>query len=496
MLLKLCPVDIDSILFTRPEYAGLAEEIAQRGTDIYGLKKLKREQKSRDDKEIEQIPVRIAELQRLIDPAMGQKYQEALEKQEALEEALAALSAGTDDGSSAIATMKAISSELMRLEAQLQNTLIKLTSDRMNTKLKISQELASLRGSYRMLMQSSTENEKKYSEAESYVEALEASLAELRSKWYEVAEEEFVEPDVADTCPNCGQPMPEVMRESVIEKHREVFEASKEKKLESLTEQGVEMNDKIAKMKERMKTIQSNIVYINDDIDKVNGQIESTEAELRMYEVEPSFSQHPLVLQMQEQIEAKKAELEDAKDAIDPSIDAAAERRKQISQQLQDVKAVISAKQQQDSIAQRIVELENRQQQLGSQIAATEQELIRIDSFVTERCKALEESINALFPTVQWKLFDVQINAGIKDTCICMIGGVPFPDANNAAKINAGLEIIDVLSRFYGASVPVFVDNAESVNDLRRIEGQRIALTVSHDPALKIEIQLNERKVA
>lgn len=68
VLLKLCPVDVDSILLTRPEYIGIAEEIVQRGTDIYGLKKLKREQKSRDDKEIEQIPVRIAELQRLTDP--------------------------------------------------------------------------------------------------------------------------------------------------------------------------------------------------------------------------------------------------------------------------------------------------------------------------------------------------------------------------------------------------------------------------------------------
>lgn len=496
VLLKLCPVDIDSILFTRPEYAGIAEEIAQRGTDIYGLKKLKREQKSRDDKEIEQIPVRIAELQRLMDPDMERKYQEALEQQEALEAALDALSSSTDDGSSAIAAMKAISSEVMQLEAQLQNTLIKLSSERMNTRLQLSQELSSLRGSYRLLMQSSTENEKKYSEAEAFVVSLEATVAELRNKWYEVAEEQFVEPEVEDTCPHCGQLMPEGMRDAAIEKARKAFEARKEQNLERLTEEGVAANERIAQTKERMRTIQSSIVRINTDVDRVNGQIETTEAELRLYEGEPDFSQNPLILQLREALEAKKADLEDAKNAIDPSVDAAAYRKKQISQQLQDVKAVISAKQQQDSIARRIGELELRQKELGIQIAATEQELIRIDTFVTERCKALEESINALFPTVQWKLFDVQINAGIKDTCVCMIGGVPFLDANNAAKINAGLEIIDVLSRFYGASVPVFVDNAESVNDLRRIEGQRIALTVSHDPTLKVEIQLNERKVA
>lgn len=496
VLLKLCPVDVDSILLTRPEYIGIAEEIVQRGTDIYGLKKLKREQKSRDDKEIEQIPVRITELHRLMDPDMERKYQEALEQQEALETALDALSSGTDDGTSAIAAMKAISSEVMQLEAQLQNTMIKLSSDRMNTRLRLSQELASHREKLRLSQQSIAANEKSRTEAETHLASLEDTVAKLRSKWYEIAEEPFVEPEVDGICPHCGRPLPEGMRDAAIAKAREEFEAQKEQKLESLTEKGIDANEKISEVKERIRKFQNSIDRIMADVEGINVRVETTEAELRLYEGEPDFSQNPMILQMKDALEAKNNDLEEAKNAIDPSVDVASERKKMLSQQLQEVRAVISAKQQQDSIAQRIGELELRQQQLGIQIAATEQELIRIDSFVTERCRALEESINALFPTVQWKLFDVQINAGIKDTCVCMIGGVPFLDANNAAKINAGLEIIDVLSRFYEASVPVFVDNAESINDLRRIEGQRIALTVSHDPTLKIEIQTNERKVA
>ena len=59
--------------------------------------------------------------------------------------------------------------------------------------------------------------------------------------------------------------------------------------------------------------------------------------------------------------------------------------------------------------------------------------------------------------------------------------------ANTAAKINAGLEIIKSLSDYYKIVCPVFVDNAESVNNVKEIEGQIIELSVIEGAGLKIE---------
>ena len=58
--------------------------------------------------------------------------------------------------------------------------------------------------------------------------------------------------------------------------------------------------------------------------------------------------------------------------------------------------------------------------------------------------------------------------------------GVPVPwrDANNAAKINAGLEIIGTLSRHWDMTMPVFVDNAESVQNTESVSTQLIRLVV------------------
>jgi hypothetical protein len=80
---------------------------------------------------------------------------------------------------------------------------------------------------------------------------------------------------------------------------------------------------------------------------------------------------------------------------------------------------------------------------------------------------------------VRWKLFDVQINGGIADCCEATVDGVPFADLNHGARINAGIDVINALSRHYGRTVPVFVDNAEAVTALEPSESQVIRLVVS-----------------
>jgi hypothetical protein len=106
---------------------------------------------------------------------------------------------------------------------------------------------------------------------------------------------------------------------------------------------------------------------------------------------------------------------------------------------------------------------------------------------VSARCKLLESSINALFPTIRWRLFVQQDNGGIADACDCMIPSasgayVPYESANNGARINAGLEIINALCRASGNVAPLFVDNSEGVNQIIPTDGQQIQLEVTDGP--------------
>jgi hypothetical protein len=91
---------------------------------------------------------------------------------------------------------------------------------------------------------------------------------------------------------------------------------------------------------------------------------------------------------------------------------------------------------------------------------------------------------------VRWKLFEEQINGGLRDCCIATVNGVPYADLNSGMKINAGLDVIRTLSAAKGISVPLFVDNAESVTQLEDVDTQVIRLVVSEeDKSLRVEVE-------
>ena len=100
----------------------------------------------------------------------------------------------------------------------------------------------------------------------------------------------------------------------------------------------------------------------------------------------------------------------------------------------------------------------------------------------------MSDSINQMFDGLTFKLFDMQINGGIKECCEVTYDGVPYSDLNTGHRVVAGLEIIRALQRKFGVTVPVFVDNAESINDFNvpKMDCQMIMLKVTEDKELKI----------
>ena len=99
----------------------------------------------------------------------------------------------------------------------------------------------------------------------------------------------------------------------------------------------------------------------------------------------------------------------------------------------------------------------------------------------------MESNINSKFRYVKFKLFETQVNGGLNETCEALVNGVPFSNANTASQINAGIDIINALSEFYGINAPIFIDNRESINQIIDSNSQIINLIVSQDKKLRIE---------
>ena len=114
--------------------------------------------------------------------------------------------------------------------------------------------------------------------------------------------------------------------------------------------------------------------------------------------------------------------------------------------------------------------------------------LYLLDQFTKAKLESISESINGQFELVNFKLFNTLLNGGIEETCELTQNGVPYSSLNNGMRICGGLDIIKTLSKIYGKSVFVFVDNAESVNDYKmpNMNCQTVSLVVTSDKELQI----------
>ena len=141
----------------------------------------------------------------------------------------------------------------------------------------------------------------------------------------------------------------------------------------------------------------------------------------------------------------------------------------------------------------RKAELEEEEKELSAQFESLTHGLYLCDLYSKAKAALLDDKVNSHFETLKFRLFIEQQNGGIADDCEALIPCgdtlVPFRSANNAARINAGLEIIDALSNYYGVQLPIYVDNAESSTKIRDTKAQQIRLYVSeNDKTLRVEV--------
>lgn len=157
--------------------------------------------------------------------------------------------------------------------------------------------------------------------------------------------------------------------------------------------------------------------------------------------------------------------------------------------QLDEVNKVIAQAANNVAIDDRIETLRDEQKEIGQKVADQEQMLYLLEEFIRFKLNKVSESINSHFKTVNFKLFEMQLNGGMKDCCECTVNGVPYSALNSGHRIVAGLDIIRSLSELYGVSVPIFVDNAESLNEFNvpDMDAQIILLSVSEDKQLKVD---------
>lgn len=146
----------------------------------------------------------------------------------------------------------------------------------------------------------------------------------------------------------------------------------------------------------------------------------------------------------------------------------------------------------------RIAELKAEQAHLRDEQARLQKRLDLANAFVRFKTDAVTDSINGMFQTVKFKLFEPnKTNDGLQECCEAVaFGAARYGDINTAGKLLAGIDIIGALAERYGLSVPLFADNIDGLDDesftalTERVKGkmQLITLRVSEDNELRTEV--------
>lgn len=185
------------------------------------------------------------------------------------------------------------------------------------------------------------------------------------------------------------------------------------------------------------------------------------------------------------QIEEIKAELDKPLEV--PDTTELMEQKKSIIAELDAIKARLAKKETIERNNQRIQELETQLRNQSEELAQLEGIEFTMAAFSKAKIEAVESRINGLFSLVRFKMFEQQINGAEVETCEATVNGVPYSDLNNAMTINAGLDIINAICKSEGVTAPIFIDNAESVNELLHTQSQMIRLVVTDDETLSIQ---------
>lgn len=250
---------------------------------------------------------------------------------------------------------------------------------------------------------------------------------------------------------------------------------AKKNLIEELTKKNADLNTEIDALKKQ----EQDAIAKKEELSKQLSEIPS----------EADYSQNEEYVKLKaehDKILADIAKLES--EGADKVVTDLKAEKADLQAQLDEVNKVIAQAANNVAIDDRIETLRDEQKEIGQKVADQEQMLYLLEEFIRFKLDKVSESINSHFKTVNFKLFEMQLNGGMKDCCECTVNGVPYSTLNSGHRIVAGLDIIRSLSELYGVSVPIFVDNCEAVSsgNLPDMESQMICLYVSEDKELVV----------
>lgn len=484
-------------------YSTLARWLNQNKT-LDELKSKTAQQKKTIKKELDQIPTRIDEVRKGMPEA--ENYAEIEKQITSLQKQVADIDNQISDRSKAIQSVfdemqnkRAEIDKLMSSQSEIvrnanneqSKRYIELNKKRSDIEFQISKETNTLQGYERELYQLQNDIY-----LENRIEEIEKSILRKREEFVSVNEQTFTPSSDKLICPLYKHFCSDKNALDKFEKNSEndsaLFNKNKVENLEKINGEG-------AKLVDQQKELKKQLDYKRDKIKDL--EIHIKQIELVIKELTKTLNSTPLLeqkaidpadlpewVELKRKIEAIEVTIKEP-DAVDNF--ELINNKSSLNTELDLLKSKLNNKKIIENSEIRIAELNDEQSKLAQQLADFDKIEFDILEFNKAKMDEVDRRVNTLFKTVKFRLFETQINGSEIETCDTLINTngswVPYLTANNAGKINAGIDIINTLCKQNNITAPIFIDNRESVNELIYTDSQIINLIVSHDKNLRVQ---------
>lgn len=386
------------------------------------------------------ISIKNDEIQRIKSQSVSQAKQSALNELK-LEEQQARINHATDD---------------LRFNSDLKLRINNLENEKNATERNIDFAKSSL-----------TSMQSRLLEMQNGAKSLKEQIAQVNERAFDMSQ---------NVCPVCGQEYPTEKMNEMLEQ----FNLQKSNELEKLQAKGKELYSKeqFAKVKADIEQYKLDINQYSIKLGEICESIANLKGQYKIIIPFESSSKWQEIKEKREEIENKF--VDNTVERITP-IQLEIHR---LEDEVSEINRDILKIQQIEQLNARIESLKQEQKRDVANYSLLEKGLYLCQLFVMTKVNMINDSINKHFRNIKFVMFEENTsNDGIKECCKVYIptkqGLVPYETANRASQINAGLEIISILQSKFKKSMPVFVDNAESVTKLNRFDYQIIRLVVS-----------------
>ena len=487
------------------EFAELIAQLSESNEDIIAYRKHLSYQIKQIKDKLDKIPVRLEEqhkaLPELLDwESLNVRYAEALSQQKEIEAKIMQVRTGGADDVRKEEIRKRLN-EVYKLKLQAEQHSHKRYLDmQAEHKAKVTE----LTNKFRDLLASRRTLETTIPAFDTMLKRCQETLSQcekdaqaIREEWAHNQSRHFYFDERRNVCPTCGQYLPQ---EQIEEKRREAEEnlnADKARIKAELTERADKVKALRADTEEEIKSIETRKAEAEKQAEELREQMNMAFAEKQTAEKEldavPSYESlrdfgcKSILLE----IEYLEAELQ--KSSVNTEADTQlAELESQkvaCDATLSQLQSQLATRPLYEKIESLIEGINEEQKNLVAQLSELERREDMARSYQDRQNAVLESRINEHFSLVQWRMFRTVNNGGDpfqEPYCECYVNGVAYHDGlNQAARLNAGLDIINTLCKHYDVYAPIVVDNSESNLNILDTDSQQIRLEV-HDSELQV----------